>query len=273
MPMLKSNAQILQVDGHLLEYQWYGKKVPNQPVLVLLHEGLGCVAMWRDFPMRLAELTGYTVFVYSRQGYGGSDPFDQDLDVDFMHREGTIILPAVLDAAEINQAILIGHSDGASIAMIHTGEQLDNRIIGLVLLAPHLFVEPETLHGIRLAKEAYEQEGLADRLRRYHLEHTDDTFKRWCGIWLDPRFESWNIEASVPGINVPVLAIMGEDDQYGTLDQINVLADLLPTLTERAVFGACGHSPHLEQPDATLARINLFIKQLLQQVSSGEPER
>jgi pimeloyl-ACP methyl ester carboxylesterase len=264
MQMLKSNAQTLHVNGHLLECQWHGKKEPDQPVLVLLHEGLGCVAMWRNFPLQLAELTGHAVFVYSRQGYGGSDPFDKDLDVDFMHREGNSVLPAVLDAAEIDQAILIGHSDGASIAIIHTGEQLDNRIKGLVLLAPHLFVEPETLHGIRLAKAAYEQDGLADRLRRYHLGHTDDTFRRWCGIWLDPKFEAWNIEASVPGINVPVLVIMGEDDQYGTLAQINVLADLLPMQTERTVFEACGHSPHLEQSDATLAKIDRFIKQLFQ---------
>ncbi len=262
--MSDNEKQMLQVNGCNLECQWFGERESGKPVLVLLHEGLGCIAMWRDFPARLAELTGCTVFVYSRQGYGGSDPFDQDLAVDFMHREGRIVLPAVLDAAGIDQAILMGHSDGASIAIIHTGEQFDDRIMGLVLLAPHLFVEPETLHGIRLAKAAYEQEGLADRLKRYHLEHTDDTFKRWCGIWLDPRFESWNIEASVPGINVPLLAIMGEDDQYGTLAQINVLADLLPTQTEKAVFEACGHSPHLERPDATLARINLFIKQLLQ---------
>lgn len=272
MHRLKGNMQTLRVKGHLLECQWYGQQEPDQPVLVLLHEGLGCVAMWRDFPLRLAELTGCRVFVYSRQGYGGSDPFDQDLDVGFMHYEGTCVLPAVLDAAGIDQAILIGHSDGASIAVIHTGEQFDDRIMGLVLLAPHLFVEPETLHGIRLAKEAYEQAALSDRLSRYHLGHTDDTFRRWCGIWLDPKFESWNIEASVPGINVPVLAIMGEDDQYGTLAQINVLADLLPALTERTVFEACGHSPHLERPDATLARINLFIKQLLRQLSSDRSE-
>jgi pimeloyl-ACP methyl ester carboxylesterase len=177
-----------------------------------------------------------------------------------MHREGLEILPAVLDAAGIAQAFLLGHSDGASIALIYAGERADPRVRGLVLLAPHLFVEEQTLHGIRQAKLAFDSGNLAERLRRYHLDHTESTFRHWSGIWLDPRFSSWNIEASLPGIDVPLLAVMGEDDQYGTLAQIHTLAERLPHRTELAVLGECGHSPHLEQPERTLELVCDFIE-------------
>ncbi|MCW8920693.1 MAG: alpha/beta hydrolase [Sedimenticola sp.] len=259
--MENNRITTLQIDGCRLECQWHGQHHSDKPVLVLLHEGLGCIAMWRDFPARLAEQTGCPVFVYSRQGYGGSDPFKHDLTIDFMHDEGRVVLPAVLDAAGIDNAVLVGHSDGASIALIHAGELRDDRVLGLVLLAPHLFVEPETLQGIRQAKQAFETDGLAARLSRYHLHHTDDTFNRWCRIWLDPQFESWNIESSLPTIRVPLLAIMGEDDQYGTLAQIDALAAVQPTLTKRLVLEACGHSPHLEKSDEVLASMNAFLKQ------------
>ncbi|WP_260293147.1 alpha/beta fold hydrolase [Sedimenticola hydrogenitrophicus] len=253
----------LTLNGTRLECQWFGQPDGDRPVLVLLHEGLGCVDMWRDFPRRLAQQTGLAVFVYSRQGYGGSDPFAHPLDVDFMHREGMDILPAVLDAAGIGQAFLVGHSDGASISLIYAGERTDPRdprILGLVLLAPHLFVEEETLHGIRQAKQDYDSGSLAERLRRYHLDHTESTFRHWSGIWLDPRFESWNIEASLPGIEVPLLAVMGEDDQYGTLAQIHTLAERLPQWTELAILKDCGHSPHLEQPERTLELVCDFLE-------------
>lgn len=250
----------LTLNGSRLECRWFGEPGGDRPVLVLLHEGLGCVAMWRDFPRRLAERTGLAVFVYSRRGYGGSDPFAHPLDVDFMHREGLDILPAVLDAAGIDKAFLVGHSDGASISLIYAGERSDPRIQGLVLLAPHLFVEQETLHGIRQARQAYDSGNLAERLRRYHLDHTESTFRHWSGIWLDPRFESWNIEASLSGIVVPLLAVMGEDDQYGTLAQIHALADRLSQWTELAVLGDCGHSPHLEQPERTLELVCEFVE-------------
>ncbi|WP_275096644.1 alpha/beta fold hydrolase [Sedimenticola hydrogenitrophicus] len=252
----------LTLNGTRLECQWFGQPDADRPVLVLLHEGLGCVGMWRDFPRRLAQQTGLAVFVFSRQGYGGSDPFAAPLDVDFMHREGLGTLPAVLDAAGIAQAYLVGHSDGASIALIYAGERTDPRIRGLVLLAPHLFVEEETLHGIRQAKQAYDSGNLAERLRRYHLDHTESTFRHWSGIWLDPRFSSWNIESSLTGIDVPLLAVMGEDDQYGTLAQIHTLAERLPQRTELAVLKDCGHSPHLEQPAETLKVVGDFIERL-----------
>ncbi|WP_428610456.1 alpha/beta fold hydrolase [Sedimenticola sp.] len=260
--MYNQDQALLPVNGVNLEYQWIGQPTPGQPVLVLLHEGLGCVAMWRDFPENLARTTGLTVFIYSRQGYGGSEPFTQPLDVDFMHREALDVLPAVLDKAGIERAILVGHSDGASIALIYAGERLDSRITGLVLLAPHLFVEAETLHGIREAKQQFDEGGLAGRLQRYHLAHTQSTFRHWAGIWLDPRFASWNIESSLPGITVPMLAIMGEDDQYGTLTQIHALAERLPGQTTLAILKDCGHSPHLEQGDKTLEQISRFVEKL-----------
>lgn len=258
-----NKKQTLQVNGQSLEYQWHGNPESGKPVLVLLHEGLGCIAMWRDFPERMAENTGCPVFVYSRQGYGGSTPFEQDLGVDFMHHEGEVTLPALLDAAGIERTILVGHSDGASIALIHTGQQTDDRIVGLVLLAPHLFVEPETLVGIRQAKQMFETADLARGLSRYHFEHTADTFNRWCGIWLDPQFKTWNIESSLSGIHVPLLALMGETDQYGTLAQIDTIKRVLPELTERVVIANCGHSPHLEQPEQTLKHVQRFVEQQL----------
>lgn len=252
----------LEVNGAQLEYRWFGLRKAGQPVLVLLHEGLGCVAMWRSFPERLAKRTGLAVFVYSRQGYGGSAPFAQPLEIDFMHREALEVLPCVLDQAGIDQAILLGHSDGASIALIYAGERSDSRIRGLVVLAPHLFVEEETLAGIRQAKRAYENEQLAAGLGRYHGDHTESTFRHWSGIWLDPGFGAWNIESSTRGIEVPLLAIMGEDDQYGTLAQIHTLAERSPGRSELAVLQNCGHSPHLEQMEQTLDRVAKFLRSL-----------
>ncbi|WP_321528457.1 alpha/beta hydrolase [Sedimenticola selenatireducens] len=268
---MSQSQNYLMVDGVRLECRWYGRRKADQPVLVLLHEGLGCIDMWRDFPDRLAEQTDLAVFVYSRQGYGRSDPFERPLEVGFMHREGLEILPGVLDEAGIDQAILVGHSDGASIALIYSGERSDTRIRGLVLLAPHLFVEEETLEGIRQAKQAFDTGRLADRLQRYHGDHTESTFRHWSGIWLDPRFTAWNIESSLPGIKVPLLAIMGEDDQYGTLAQINTLAERLPEQTGLAVLKDCGHSPHLEQMEQTLERITDFLR-LQGQVDQYRPD-
>lgn len=247
-------------DGSRLEYRWWGYPKPGEPVLLLLHEGLGCVDMWRDFPDRLAAATGLAVFVYSRRGYGRSDPFDAPLGVDFMHREALEVLPQVLDGAGIDQAYLVGHSDGASIALIYAGERDDPRVRGLVLLAPHLFVEPETLHGIRQARALFDQGKLGPRLERYHGDHTDSTFNRWCDIWLDEAFESWNIEESVTGIRVPLLALMGENDEYGTLEQIRRIESVIPSLTELGVLEGCGHSPHLQQPEQTLKQVADFVR-------------
>ena len=249
-------------DGTRLEYRWTGHPKPGEPVLLLLHEGLGCVDMWRDVPERLTADTGLAVCVYSRRGYGRSDPFGSPLDVDFMHREALEVLPQVLDGIGIEQVILMGHSDGASIALVYAGERDDPRIMGLLLLAPHLFVEEETLHGIRQARALFDQGKLGPRLARYHGDHTDSTFNRWCDIWLDDRFREWNIEASIPGIRVPLLAIMGDADEYGTLAQIERIQEILPDYTELSVLPACGHSPHLQQPEATLRRAEYFIRSL-----------
>lgn len=270
--MIQDAEAYLSLGPTRLEYRWFGQPKAGQPALVMLHEGLGCIGMWRDFPERLAQASGLAVFVYSRQGYGGSDPFAQPLDVDFMHREALEVLPAVLDSAGIDRAILVGHSDGASIALIYAGECRDPRIEGLVLLAPHLFVEEETLHGIRQAKQAYDNGNLADGLRRYHGEHTESTFRYWSGIWLDPRFVHWNIESSLPGVAVPLLAVMGEEDQYGTLAQIETLAGRLPAQTQLAVLKQCGHSPHLEQGSATLERIVGFLSQLPNLAIAKQPD-
>ncbi len=248
------------VNGVQLECRWFGQPSAGAPVLVLLHEGLGCVDMWRDFPQRLADKSGHAVFVYSRQGYGRSVPFSQPLGVDFMHREALKVLPRVLDEARIERAILVGHSDGASISLIYAGELQDQRVQGLVLLAPHLFVEEETLQGIREASDAYSRGTLAQGLQRYHHAHTDSTFRYWCDIWLDPAFRQWNIESSAERVSVPMLAIMGEQDQYGTVEQIERLQALVPERTVLTVLEACGHSPHLEQSESVLSAVSSFVR-------------
>jgi pimeloyl-ACP methyl ester carboxylesterase len=228
---------------------------------VLLHEGLGSIGLWRSFPEKLAERTGYCVAAYSRGGYGQSDPVPLPRPLDYMTREAIDVLPQVLDAIGFKRGILLGHSDGASIAAIYAGSVEDVRIWGLCLISPHFFTEPGGLASIAEAKVQYETGDLRQRLAKHHAD-VDNAFRGWNGAWLDPGFKSWNIEDSIPGIRVPVLAIQGRDDQYGTLAQIDALVNRAHAPVDTAILENCKHSPHVEQPDYTLEVASDFLARL-----------
>ena len=248
--------------GDRLECRWWGAPDCSGPTLVLLHEGLGCVAMWRDFPARLQRRTGLRVFAYSRAGYGGSDPARLPRRVDYMHVEGREVVGAVLDAAGIDDAVLVGHSDGASIAIVHAGERAQGpaaRIRALVLLAPHVFCEEVSIAGIRAAGDAYRRGGLRERLARYHREQVDDAFFGWHDAWLLPEFREWSIEAFLPGITAPVLLIQGERDAYGTAAQLDAIERRVTGPVARRWLEDCGHAPHREHPGETLDAIATFL--------------
>jgi pimeloyl-ACP methyl ester carboxylesterase len=222
----------------------------------MLHEGLGSVAHWRDFPMRLAAETGAGVFVYSRYGHGDSDALDAPREITYMHEEAETVLPDVLRQAGIDRPILFGHSDGASIAILYAGRFPDS-VSALILEAPHVFVEQVSVESIVQAKVAYETTDLRVRLGRYHA-HVDAMFRGWNDIWLDPAFRAWNIESSLDTIRCPLLVIQGEDDEYGTLRQIEAIRARVPSV-EFAILADCRHAPHRDQPDATLRRIAAFL--------------
>jgi pimeloyl-ACP methyl ester carboxylesterase len=217
--------------------------------------------MWRSFPEMLAAQTGWCVFAYSRAGYGHSDPVELPRPLDYMHREAVDILPRVLDAVGFRRGVVLGHSDGASIATIHAGTITDSRISGIGLIAPHFFTEPKGLAAIAKTKAQYEAGDLRDRLARYHAD-VDVAFRGWCDAWLDPGFRSWNIEAFIGPVRSPVLAIQGQDDQYGTLRQIEALANAVHAPLAVEILQECRHSPHLEQPNRTLAIVSDFLARL-----------
>lgn len=261
--MPSPDTPILGIEDHefrRLEYLRIPAPQAQRPALVLLHEGLGCVALWKDFPERLAAATGCGVLVYSRAGYGRSDPVQLPRPLDYMQIEGLRVVSRVLDAAGIEQAFLIGHSDGGSIALVNAGGVRDRRVSGLVLLAPHVFNEPRCVASIRQAKIAYQTAGLRAKLARFHGANVDCAFWGWNRAWLDPDFMHWNIEAYLPGVRVPALLIQGEDDEYGTLVQLDAIERQVSGPVERSVLPDCGHSPHRDQPQATLAAITTFVR-------------
>ncbi len=250
-------------DGKRLEAVAYGPPPNQAPTIVMLHEGLGCVALWRDFPQSLAAATGHGVFAYSRAGYGGSDPVDLPRPLDYMSREARFSLPAVLEAIGFERGILLGHSDGASIAAIYAGEHADDRIKGLLLIAPHLFTEAPGLASIAEARRAYETGDLRARLAKYHA-HVDSAFRGWNEAWLDPDFKAWNIEDAVGRWRAPALLIQGADDQYGTPAQIRAIEARSPAPVTSLILDACRHSPQVDQPEATLEAIVRFCAEIVQ---------
>jgi pimeloyl-ACP methyl ester carboxylesterase len=241
-------------DGKRLEAVAYGPPPDQAPTIVMLHEGLGCVALWRDFPVSLAAATGCGVFAYSRAGYGGSERIDLPRPLDYMSREARFSLPAVLEAIGFTRGILLGHSDGASIAAIYAGEHADERIKGIVLMAPHLFTEEMGLASIAEARRAYETGDLRAKLAKYHA-HVDSAFWGWNRAWLDPGFKAWNIEDAVSRWRVPALIIQGADDQYGTLKQVRAIEARSPAPVTSLILEACRHLPQIDQPQATLGAI------------------
>lgn len=249
----------LNAGGYQLEYQWLGPQPADAPTIVFLHEGLGCVEMWRDFPERLAEATACGALVYSRAGHGKSDPVDLPRSVSFMHDEALITLPEVLEALNVRNHILFGHSDGGSIALIHAGSGNAGRVRGLVLEAPHVFVEEFGLESIRAASNNYENGDLKRKLERYHGVNVDCAFRGWNEVWLNPEFRNWNIEEYLPPVSVPVLVLQGEDDQYGTWRQVEAIEKECSAYVRSVLLPNCGHDPHRDQTERTLDAMIAFL--------------
>lgn len=242
-----------------LEYRDFSATVEGQPTLLLLHEGLGCVAMWRDFPAKLAAASGCRVVVWSRPGYGASQAYPEPRSLRYMHREAEESLPALLAALQIERPILIGHSDGGSIALIFAGA-FPEVPRGIAVMAPHEFVEDITLAGIRSARAVWETTDWPKKLSRYHHD-APRVFSDWNDTWLSPPFRDWNIEEYLPKIRCPVLAMQGEDDEYATMRQIDAIAEQVPG-TQRIKLPNCGHTPQRDQEAAVLAALVDFIKRV-----------
>ncbi len=243
-----------------IEYQLIAPERTHAPLVVFLHEGLGSVAMWKDFPERLCDAGGFRGLVFSRPAYGRSTPRPDDelWDVDFMHQQAHEVLPEFFKAIELTEVPwLFGHSDGGSIALLHAAKFPD-AVAGLVVMAPHIFVEDVTVTNIEVARKAYTTTDLLNKLGRYH-DSPDSAFWGWNRIWLTPAFRHWNIEGELSTIRCPVLAIQGVDDEYGTLQQIRGIAQYVPQ-TKLLELPNCGHSPHRDQSETVITQTVSFIK-------------
>lgn len=255
----------LDQDGRSLrlEYQWLGADDAAQPLLVFLHEGLGSLAMWKDFPQRLCELLGCRGLIYSRPGYGRSTrrPADESWQADFMHRQAHEVLPALLQALDIDTQArppwLFGHSDGASIALLYAA-RYPQRVAAAIVLAPHILVEDISILSIEQARRAYLETDLKQKLGRYH-DDPDSAFRGWNDIWLHASFREWSIEQDIEAIRCPLLAIQGVDDEYGTLRQVRGIAARVPQ-TEVVELADCGHSPHRDRPQQVMAAVSRFAR-------------
>jgi len=247
--------------GRSISYEWVGSQASGKPALVFLHEGLGSIRQWRDFPRQVAAATGCRALVYDRYGYGQSDVLaEARRGVRFMHDEALSALPDLLRGLQVENPILVGHSDGASIALIHAGA--GHAVRGVVAMAPHVFIEPVCLASIAKAAQAFETTDLKDRLGRYHRD-ARKTFYGWADVWLDRNFVSWDIRDDyLPRITSPVLAIQGRDDIYGTLRQLDDIARQVKGPCELLKLENCGHAPFREQPEKTLDAVTRFIKGL-----------
>ena len=244
------------VGGKRLETLPIESRDPSPVTILMLHEGLGSIALWRDFPRHLADRTGCRVLLYSRYGHGGSTKLAEKRPVEFMHHEGEVVLPELLEKLGVRRPILLGHSDGGSIALVFAG-RYPERVRALILEAPHVFVEDLSIASIRAAKVAFQTTNFRARLGRYHA-HVDETFWGWNDIWLEPRFRSWNIESYLDSIRCPILCLQGEQDEYGTRAQVETIR-ARASQTEILMLAHCRHSPHRDQPQATLEKIGEFV--------------
>jgi len=253
----------IEVRGGRLEYRWAGPEPGRAPTIVFLHEGLGCTGTWRDFPDRVARETGCGALVYSRPGYGASDEVEGPRPVRFMHDEAIEVLPAVLRHFEVQDPILFGHSDGASIALVYAGAGLGS-VRALVLEAPHVFVEDVCLESIARIATAYESTDLEERLAEHHGRNTESMFRSWVDVWLRPEFRRWSIREFLPRIQAPVLVVQCEDDAYGTLDQLAAVTTGVGGPAESLILTGCGHAPHRDRPDVVLDGAARFIRDVLE---------
>src|SRR3954468_11641485 len=258
----------LQLGQTRLEYRMIGPRPDAAPTLVLLHEGLGSADIWGGFAQELATATGTGVFAYSRAGYGQSSRSQLPRPVSFMHDEARDVLPLVLDAMGFRRGLLLGHSDGASIAAIYAGSIQDHRVRGLILIAPHFFTEDMGIAEIAKAKAAYTDTDLRQKLARWHAD-ADNAFLGWSEAWLDPDFRQWDITTELAYIRVPILIVQGENDQYGTTKQIEVAQEECYCPVEVALLPGLRHAPHREAPDTLLRVTAGFTNRLLRDHHEG----
>ncbi len=245
-----------------IEHQWVGRREHSAPLMIFLHEGLGSLSMWRGFPRQLCDALGCRGLVYSRPGYGRSTPREpgERWEPDFMHRQALEVLPALLQALNVDSAAkpvwLFGHSDGGSIALLYAA-RLPQQVAGCIVLAPHILVEPLSIASIEKARAAYDDSDLHERLARHHAD-PDSAFRGWNDIWLDQAFRDWRIDDQIATITAPLLAVQGVDDEYGTLEQIRGIARRVPQ-TQLVELPVCGHSPHRDQPEALTRAVQKFF--------------
>lgn len=266
--MALDDTGFLTIGTQRLEYRFIGPRPDQAPVIVMLHEGLGCVGLWGDFPDRVQKATGCGVFVYSRAGYGQSSPVTLPRPLTYMHDEARDVLPALLDAIGFQSGLLFGHSDGASIVAIYAGTHQDHRVTGLILMAPHFFTEDMGIAAIVEAKKAYETTDLKAKLARWHAD-PDNAFRGWNGAWLDPDFRKWDITEQLAYVRVPILIVQGEDDQYGTVRQIEVAQEECYCPVEVALLPGAKHAPQREAPEAALKAVAEFVERVRQNEMAG----
>src|SRR4030081_1735039 len=247
----------LRIGASDLEYRMIGPAPDQAPTLVMLHEGLGCTGLWGDFPKKQQAATSACVFAYSRAGYGASTPARLPRPLDYMHIEALDVLPKLLDAIGFRRGLLVGHSDGASIAAIYAGSHQDHRVQGIALIAPHFIVEDISVTSIAEIRQAYETSDLKSKLARWHKD-VDNAFYGWNGAWLDPKFRSWDISEYLAYIRVPIAILQGVDDQYGTLRQGEIAQEEGYCPVDWACIPGAGHQPHREAPEPTLDAISEF---------------
>ena len=258
-----SPTGFLRIGASDLEYRMIGPAPGEAPTIVMLHEGLGSAGLWGDFPEKLAAATGAGVFVYSRAGYGASSPVTLPRPLDYMQIEALDVLPKLLDQTGFRRGLLVGHSDGASIAAIYAGGVQDHRVRGVAMIAPHFVVEELSVASIEEIRRAYEATDLRAKLKRWHSD-VDNAFHGWNQAWLDPKFRNWDISEYLAYIRVPVAILQGADDQYGTIRQIEIAQEECYCPVDVTVIPGAGHSPHREAPGATLDAISEFAKRILQ---------
>lgn len=265
--MTLKDSGFLTLGTRRLEYRMIGPKPDAAPTIVMLHEGLGSVGLWGDFPDKVQAATGCGVFVYSRAGYGQSSPATLPRPLTYMHDEARAVVPALLDAIGFRRGLLLGHSDGASIAAIYAGAHQDHRISGLVLMAPHFIVEDVTIASIAEMRRAYDTTDLRTRLSRWHAD-VDATVHGWSDVWLTGDFRRWDLSEFLPYIRVPVLIVQGEDDQYGTVRQIEIAQEECMCPVEVALLPSVKHAPHREAGEGTLKEISEFVARVFESVDA-----
>ena len=257
-----SPTGFLSIGAADLEYRMIGPSPADAPTIVMLHEGLGSAGLWGDFPEKLQAATGVGIFLYSRAGYGASTPVQLPRPVDYMHLEALDVLPKLLDRIGFRRGLLLGHSDGASIAAIYAGSHQDHRVEGVAMIAPHFIVEDVSVTLIARIKTAYETTELKAKLARWHKD-VDNAFYGWNGVWLNPAFRNWDISEYLAYIRVPIAILQGVDDEYGTLRQVEIAREECYCPVDVTVIPGAGHAPHREAPGATLDAIQEFANAVL----------